>query len=74
MAYPAFTVEIKLEIKYKIIQINMFCLLYLSTVFMTQPIQCTGLSGMAQQNYWKQKEKFTISQVVTGKADVSMLT
>lgn len=51
----------------------MFCSLYLFTVFMTQPIQSTRLSGMALENYWKQKKKIIISQLVRGKADVSML-
>lgn len=50
----------------------MFCLLYLFTVFMIQLIECTRLSGMAWQNYWKQNPKFAISQLVIGKADASM--
>lgn len=70
LAYPASTVETKLEIKWKTVQIIMFCLLYHYSTYMIQSMQRTGLSGMAWQNYWEQK-KFTISQPVMGKADIS---
>lgn len=48
----------------------MFCLLYLFTFFMIQPIQCTGLSEMAWQNYCKQK---TIYYQSTHLTDASVL-
>lgn len=72
LAYSAPTAETELEIKWKTIQIIMFCLLYQCSTYMIQCIQCTGLSGMAWQNYREQK-KFTIGEPVMGEVDVSAL-
>lgn len=71
LTYWASTVETKLEIKWKTIQIIMFCLFYHYSTYMIQSIECTGLSGMAWQNSQEQNKVYC--QPVMGKADISTL-
>lgn len=68
-AYSASTVEIKLEIKRKTIQ--MFCSLYHYSTYMIQSIRHTGFQEWLETTFGSQS-KFAISQPVMGKADAAL--